>query len=132
MAIVRTSSRRIGTAWHCPGRTAAFLQHRAVCGIASDSKQLHNYKFGKEVRYGTSPVLASKHLCMRVENIANVATFSFSDDGSKWQKANSYEVSGYNHNVGDGFLSLRVDLFASGSGEVLFRSLHYRALQAEE
>jgi xylan 1,4-beta-xylosidase len=66
-----------------------FYNTELFCGIASDGKQLHNYKLGKELRYGTSPVLASKHLYMRVENIANVATFFFSDDGSKWQKTNS-------------------------------------------
>lgn len=39
-----------------------------------------------------------------------------------------YEVSGYHHNVGGGFLSLRPALFAAGSGEVRFRRFRYRAL----
>ena len=47
----------------------------------------------------------------------------------QWHKAVSYEVSGYNHNVGDGFLSLRPAIFSSGSGDVLFQRLDYMALQ---
>jgi hypothetical protein len=38
------------------------------------------------------------------------------------------EVSGYNHNVADGFLSLRPSLLATGTGEVRFRNFKYRAL----
>jgi xylan 1,4-beta-xylosidase len=44
------------------------------------------------------------------------------------KKANSFEVAGYNHNVGDGFLSLRPALFASGPGDVLFKKLQYQVL----
>ena len=58
----------------------------------------------------------------------NVVSFLWSDDGVGWTKTTSYEVSGYNHNVGDGFLSLRPALFASGAGDVLFKTLRYRAI----
>jgi hypothetical protein len=63
-------------------------------------------------------------------NLNNVVSFFWSDDGVRWTKANSYEVSGYNHNVGDGFLSLRPALFESGVGDVLFRKLSYRAIRS--
>ena len=39
-----------------------------------------------------------------------------------------FEVSGYNHNVAGGFLSLRPALLAAGSGEVRFRNFRYQAL----
>jgi hypothetical protein len=38
------------------------------------------------------------------------------------------EVSGYNHNTADEFLSLRPGLFAIGPGEVRFRNFRYHAL----
>ena len=38
------------------------------------------------------------------------------------------EVSGYNHNVAGGFLSLRPALYAAGQGEVRFRNFKYEAL----
>ena len=44
----------------------------------------------------------------------------------------SYEVAGYNHNMADGFISLRPALFASGEGAVVFRALTYRALNPGE
>jgi xylan 1,4-beta-xylosidase len=39
----------------------------------------------------------------------------------------SYEVVGYNHNVANGFLSLRPAIFAAGGGAFRCRSLKYRA-----
>jgi hypothetical protein len=39
-----------------------------------------------------------------------------------------FEVSGYNHNVAGGFLSLRPALLAAGLGEVRFRNFRYQAL----
>jgi xylan 1,4-beta-xylosidase len=38
-----------------------------------------------------------------------------------------YEVAGYNHNMADGFLSLRPAIYASGEGSARFRSLSYKA-----
>jgi hypothetical protein len=38
------------------------------------------------------------------------------------------EVSGYHHNVGYDFLSLRPAVYAAGTGEVRFRDFKYRAL----
>ena len=66
-------------------------------------------------------------MSMRVVNDDNVATFYIRSGIKPWRKVVSYEVSGYNHNMADGFISLRPALFASGSGEVTFRRLTYRA-----
>ena len=56
-------------------------------------------------------------------------TFYHSRDGRQWTKERSVEVAGYNHNVADGFLSLRPGLYATGGGNAVFRSLTYRALE---
>jgi len=111
------------------GGLLLFYNKVLFCGLGSDGKALHDYKLGQELRYGPNTKNTSIHLWLRARNVANVVSFFWSDDGVRWHKANSYEVSGYNHNVGDGFLSLRPALFASGGGEVLFRNLQYRATQ---
>ena len=41
---------------------------------------------------------------------------------------NSVEVSGYNHNVLGGFLSLRIGLGAVGDGTVKFRNFIYQPI----
>ena len=66
-------------------------------------------------------------MSMRVVNDDNVATFYIRSGTRPWRKVVSYEVSGYNHNMADGFISLRPALFASGAGEVTFRTLTYHA-----
>ena len=50
-------------------------------------------------------------------------------DGQTWELYDrGLEVSGYHHNVGYDFLSLRPALYAAGAGEVRFRNFRYRAL----
>jgi len=107
-----------------------FYNSALFCGIGCDGKRLRNYKLGKDLPYAPSPAITNRHLFMRAENIENVVTFFWSEDGERWMKAISYEVSGYNHNIGDGFLSLRPALYATAGGEVLLKSLRYRALQS--
>ncbi|MBU6298720.1 MAG: xylan 1,4-beta-xylosidase, partial [Alphaproteobacteria bacterium] len=59
----------------------------------------------------------------------NIVTFHYSHDGQNWiQHPWQMEVSGYNHNVFGGFLSLRVAVFSAGQGEVRARSFAYRGL----
>ena len=54
-----------------------------------------------------------------------------STDGKAWLPYGpTIEVSGYHHNVADGFLSLRPAIYAAGTGEVRFRNFRYRALPA--
>lgn len=60
-------------------------------------------------------------------NQSNVASFLTSRDGKAWTQEVAFEVSGYNHNVADGFISLRPAIYATGQGSVVFRSLTYRA-----
>jgi len=112
------------------GGLLLFYNSNLFCGLGCDGKVLRNYKLGSELRFPPGPSTSSVHLHMRALNLNNVVSFFWSDDGVRWTKANSYEVSGYNHNVGDGFLSLRPALFASGVGDVLFRKLSYRAIRS--
>ena len=61
-------------------------------------------------------------------NDEEVATFYVRAAGEKvWRKSFSLDVAGYNHNMADGFMSLRPAIFAAGSGSVTFRNLRYEA-----
>jgi xylan 1,4-beta-xylosidase len=112
------------------GGLLLFYNKSLFCGLGCDGKALHNYKLGQELRFAPNTASTSVHLYMRARNLNNVVSFFESNDGVRWTKANSYEVTGYNHNVGDGFLSLRPALFASGEGAVLFKTWTYRAIQS--
>ncbi len=89
------------------GGLLLFYNKNLFCGLGCDGKTLHNYKLGQDLMYGPTTTSTSTNVWVRALNVANVVSFFSSEDGVTWQKANSYEVSGYNHNVGDGFLSLR-------------------------
>lgn len=104
-----------------------FYNDTLFCGLGLGGERLHLYRTGDEQRFPPAPAIQARRLHMRVVNDENVATFSYSEDGAHWTKAASFEVAGYNHNIGDGFLSLRPALYASGKGSAIFRTLRYRA-----
>ena len=64
---------------------------------------------------------------LRIVNDDNVASFYIRSGGKPWRKVVSYEVAGYNHNMADGFISLRPALFACGGGKATFSGLTYQA-----
>jgi hypothetical protein len=88
---------------------------------------LHAWRIGQEERWPLGGTVSTRHLHLRVVNDEDVVTFYYSTDGTRWIKERSFEVSGYNHNVADGFLSLRPGIYASGKGGVTFNNLLYRA-----
>jgi beta-xylosidase len=66
---------------------------------------------------------------IRLRNDRHIVTIDYSADGKAWTRYDrGMEVSGYHHNVGYDFLSLRPALYVAGSGEVRFRNFTYRAL----
>ncbi len=109
------------------GGLLLFYDKKLFCGIGAEADELHTYKVGQEQSYPPPGPAVGRTLSMRMVNDENVVTFLISAIGRPWRTVVSYEVSGYNHNMADGFMSLRPALFASGSGAVTFRSLSYRA-----
>jgi xylan 1,4-beta-xylosidase len=68
-------------------------------------------------------------LHLRLRNDRLIVTIDYSVDGRTWTRYDrGMEVSGYHHNVGYDFLSLRPALYAAGTGEVRFGNFKYRAL----
>jgi len=87
---------------------------------------MHSY--GIE-RPGAKPAHVGRTLHIRLRNDRHIVTIDYSVDGTVWERYDrGMEVSGYHHNVGYDFLSLRPALYAAGAGEVRFRHVRYRAL----
>ncbi|AKC78788.1 hypothetical protein XB05_08660 [Xanthomonas arboricola] len=109
------------------GGLLLFYNGRAFCGLACAADRVRVYRIGQEQLFtpGGDAVGARVHL--RVVNDDNVATFFLSGDGEAWRKVVSFEVAGYNHNVFDGFLSLRPGVFAMDTGQVRCRRISYQA-----
>jgi xylan 1,4-beta-xylosidase len=103
-----------------------FYDDKIFCGVGLSDGKLHAYKVGHEQFFPPAGSIGTRRLVMRARNEDDVVTFSYSIDGSTWTKVGSFEVSGYNHNMGDGFLSLRPALFAVGAGEARFSKLEYK------
>lgn len=102
-----------------------FYDKALYAGLSSDLRKLHAYKAGQEDAYVPIGPAIGKQFKIRLVNENNVVRFLLSSNGAEWRLIRSFEVSGYNHNVADGFLSLRPAIFASGKGAATFRSLRY-------
>ncbi|WP_343517681.1 family 43 glycosylhydrolase [Sphingomonas sp.] len=108
------------------GGLLLFYNEKLFCGIGLSDGKLHAWRIGQEERWPPGGPASSRRLHMRVVNDENIVTFFHSLDGRTWTKERSVEVAGYNHNVADGFLSLRPAFYAAGKGDVIFRALSYR------
>ena len=106
-----------------------FYNEKLFCGLGVGTEKLHAWRIGQEERWPAGAPIDTRRLFLRLVNHEEVVTFYYSHDGRHWTKERSFEVAGYNHNVADGFLSLRPGFYATGGGNAVFRSLTYRALE---
>jgi xylan 1,4-beta-xylosidase len=111
------------------GGLLLFYDDKLFCGLGAQPDALHAYKGGAAQSYPSPGPAVGRRLGLRVVNDENVASFFVRGEGGPWRQAVSYEVAGYNHNMADGFVSLRPAIFAAGGGEAVFRKLTYRALR---
>jgi len=114
------------------GGLLLFYDEKLFCGLGLSEGHFHAYRIGQEERWPPGGPASGRRRLMRLRNEDNVVTFFHSEDGARWTKERSFEVAGYNHNVADGFLSLRPGIFAAGQGRVAFRALAYRAIGASQ
>lgn len=105
---------------------------KLFCGVGSDAHSLRGYNHADLQQYPPVGAWAGKSISLRARNIGNVVTFFIRPAGGAWRKLISWEVSGYNHNMGGGFMSLRPALYCSGAkgsgAEARFANLTYRAI----
>lgn len=112
------------------GGLLLFYDDKLFCGLGSDGAALTAWKLGKTNGYPSPGPAVGRRMSLKVRNEENVASFYIRSEDGPWRRAISFEVSGYNHNMADGFMSLRPALFASGEGRAVFRGLTYWAFDA--
>ncbi|RFB05979.1 family 43 glycosylhydrolase [Parvularcula marina] len=108
------------------GGLLLFYNDGLYCGLGFDEAGLVMHRYGQERRrQDIAP--GTTRLFLKVTNREHIVTFHFSLDGETWTKFDvQMEVSGYHHNVGYDFLSLRPAIYAAKEGAVRFRNLVYR------
>jgi xylan 1,4-beta-xylosidase len=115
----------------CAGLLLFYNQHLYV-GLGFDAKNLILHRYGRE-RLLPKPPTIDRHLRLRISNDQQIVTIHYSVDAGVWIKFDiQMEVSGYHHNVGGDFLSLRPGLYAAGAGQARFRDVKYRALERRD
>lgn len=105
-----------------------FYNHKAFVGLGFDGEVIKSYQYAEEQTWARMPVSA-RRMRLRIENQDNVVTYRYStDDGATWiRHPTRMEVSGLNHNVFGGFLSLRPAIYCAGSGAVRLTDFSYSA-----
>ena len=110
------------------GGLVLFYNNSAYSGILADKENILANLRGWQ--FPTVKAVINKHVFLRLRNINNTVDMYYSLDGTKWVKIeNSLEVSGFNHNVLSGFLSLRLGLCSIGEGTVKFRNFVYKPIK---
>jgi xylan 1,4-beta-xylosidase len=107
-----------------------FYDRKLFCGLGGSLDRLHYFRAGVDCLFPHRPS-PGKRFQLKIFNDDQLVTLFCRPEGQPWQQHVSLEVSGYNHNVADGFLSLRPALYTCGDGDAVFRNLTYHALDSD-
>lgn len=111
------------------GAFLLYYNPKAFVGVGFTGEKVKNYQYATSEEWANVP-FPGRTVRGRITNDHNVITYHYSvDDGRTWRRhPTRMEVSGLNHNVFGGFLSLRVGICSLGSGSVRLRRFSYRAI----
>lgn len=106
-----------------------FYNHKAFVGMGFTAEAIKSFQYAEEQSWARIP-LKTRNLRMRITNDRQVITYEYSqNNGRSWTRhPTRMEVSGLNHNVFGGFLSLKVGIYCAGSGKVQLRDFRYSAI----
>ena len=104
-----------------------FYNHKAFVGLGFTPEFVKTYQYAEEHPWARAPS-KTRSVRVRVSNDDNVITYRYSlDGGQDWRlHGTRMEVSGLNHNVFGGFLSLRIGIYCAGKGQVKLTRFIYR------
>ncbi len=106
------------------GALVLYYNNKAYSGIAADKDNVYVLMRSHQIKTQEKP--DNQHFFLKMKNINHIVDLYYSFDGIQWNKIeNSVEVSSFNHNVLDGFLSLRIGLCAYGSGRVIIKNFTF-------
>ncbi|MEH0195420.1 family 43 glycosylhydrolase [Caulobacter sp. CCNWLY153] len=105
-----------------------FYNHKAFVGLGFTPTDLKTFQYAEELAWARIKHDA-RRLRLKIRNDEHVVTYWYShDDGRTWTRHGTrMEVSGMHHNVFGGFISLKLGIYAAGSGQVRLRDFVYRA-----
>lgn len=108
------------------GGLLLFYNHKAFVGMGFTADTLKIFEYSDELRWARRPH-KTRTLRLRLRNDEHVVTQSYSmDEGQTWTRHDTrMEVSGFHHNVFGGFLSLRLAIYAAGTGNIRLRDFKY-------
>jgi xylan 1,4-beta-xylosidase len=114
-----------------PGGTAGlllFYDDKLYCGLGFDERNFVTHQYGMERGRPKNP--HGRRMKMRIANKRHIVAIHTSGDGGRsWTRFDrGMEVSGYHHNVRNGFLVLRPGFYSAGAGTARFRDFRFRAL----
>ena len=111
------------------GGLLLFYSPKAYVGVGFDGAHVKTFAQAEEQPWMRRQISA-RTLRLKVTNDHQIVTFRYSTDGGEsWQLVDlRMEVSGINHNVFGGFLSLKPAIYAAGKGRIQLRDFNYRAL----
>lgn len=110
------------------GGLILFYNNKFHSGILADKENILANLRGWQ--FPTEKQVIKNHVFLKLKNTDNTVDMFYSTDGVQWNKIeSSVEVSGLNHNVLSGFLSLRIGLCSIGKGKVLFKNFLYKPIK---
>lgn len=111
------------------GTFLLYYNSKAFVGVGFTGEKAKTYQYAATEEWASVPLLG-RRIRARITNDRNVITFHYSIDGGEtWiRHPTRMEVSGLNHNVFGGFLSLRVAICSLGAGRLRLGQFVYRAL----
>lgn len=111
------------------GGILLFYNHKAFVGLGFTRDFVKTFQYAEEHPWARQNI-KTKKVRVRLINNRNVITYEYShDNGQSWRlHGTRMEVSGVNHNVFGGFLSLKVGLYSVGPGKIQLSQFSYQAL----
>ena len=106
-----------------------FYNHKAFVGISFTATEMKTWQYAEEQAWSRTR-MDTTSVRIRLTNADNVITWHYSHDGGKtWVRhPTRMEVSGLNHNVFGGFLSLKIGIVSLGQGSTLLKDFNYKAI----
>ena len=109
------------------GGLLLFYKPVAFAGITCNKGNVKLYRSPDNFSEIPNEIGARMHL--KIINKRNICSFYISTDGNKWNLlASDVDVKDMNHNKYNGFRSLRIALYAGGTGTVDFKNFIYKKL----
>lgn len=92
-------------------------------------KDVRKFPFATGAHPRDQAKYSRRHIKLKIKNDRQDASFYYSEGNESWIKLEaSDDISGFQHNIFGGFVSVRPGIFVTGKGKAVFRSFRYRGL----